>query len=86
MRTALNLLPPSQPPLYRSRRGGTWQYFMHYTGWNKKYDEWVEGPGLVKCAQGGVDGAAAVSRSRGVINQRHPLMTRRWRSVSTPVR
>eukprot|EP00201_Polytomella_parva_P021817 CAMPEP_0175042500 /NCGR_PEP_ID=MMETSP0052_2-20121109/2605_1 /TAXON_ID=51329 ORGANISM="Polytomella parva, Strain SAG 63-3" /NCGR_SAMPLE_ID=MMETSP0052_2 /ASSEMBLY_ACC=CAM_ASM_000194 /LENGTH=255 /DNA_ID=CAMNT_0016305333 /DNA_START=172 /DNA_END=936 /DNA_ORIENTATION=+ len=24
------------------RSDGRWYYFLHYNGWNKKYDEWVE--------------------------------------------
>mmetsp|Transcript_13980 Transcript_13980/g.24516 ORF Transcript_13980/g.24516 Transcript_13980/m.24516 type:complete len:336 (-) Transcript_13980:941-1948(-) len=31
---------------YRGASG--WFYFLHYTGWNKKFDEWVEEAGLVK--------------------------------------
>lgn len=23
------------------REDGQWYYFLHYTGWNKKWDEWV---------------------------------------------
>ncbi|PNW71228.1 hypothetical protein CHLRE_16g692400v5 [Chlamydomonas reinhardtii] len=37
---------------------GGWYYFLHYSGWNKKYDEWVEAAGLVKAADlGGGAGA-----------------------------
>lgn len=25
-----------------------WHYFIHYPGWNKQFDEWVEAAGLVK--------------------------------------
>ncbi|CAD7699820.1 unnamed protein product [Ostreobium quekettii] len=28
-----------------------WYFFVHYTGWNKKYDEWVEDSGLQKMSQ-----------------------------------
>lgn len=30
------------------KRGDLWWYHIHYPGWNKKFDEWVEAPGLVK--------------------------------------
>jgi mortality factor 4-like protein 1 len=30
------------------RPDGVWYYLLHYNGWNKKWDEWVEAPGLVK--------------------------------------
>ncbi|KAK9846588.1 hypothetical protein WJX81_007200 [Elliptochloris bilobata] len=30
------------------KRPDGWYYMLHYTGWNKKYDEWVEAPGLTK--------------------------------------
>ncbi|EFJ46711.1 hypothetical protein VOLCADRAFT_118057 [Volvox carteri f. nagariensis] len=33
---------------------GQWYYFLHYSGWNKKYDEWVEATGLVKAAELGM--------------------------------
>ena len=43
-----------------------WWYFVHYSGWNKKYDTWVEDHGLIKMPQGdavgvpgGVPGVAA---------------------------
>ncbi len=47
--------PPASPtPSRRTcwarlRRGQSqgWHYFLHYSGWNKKYDEWVEESGLV---------------------------------------
>ena len=25
-----------------------WYYFVHYNGWNKKYDTWIEDAGLIK--------------------------------------
>jgi hypothetical protein len=44
-------------------RGATgWFYFLHYNGWNKKYDEWVEEGGLVKAEEAEALGAA-VSQS-----------------------
>ncbi|KAL3151866.1 hypothetical protein ABBQ38_012829 [Trebouxia sp. C0009 RCD-2024] len=30
------------------KREGLWYYFIHYPGWNRDFDEWVEAPGLVK--------------------------------------
>jgi hypothetical protein len=40
-------------------RGATgWFYFLHYNGWNKKYDEWVEEGGLVKAEEAEALGAA----------------------------
>lgn len=35
-----------------------WFYFLHYNGWNKKYDEWVEESGLVKAEVAEAAGAA----------------------------
>ncbi|KAK9820555.1 hypothetical protein WJX72_011618 [[Myrmecia] bisecta] len=32
----------------QKREDGIWYYLLHYQGWNKKWDEWVEAPGLVK--------------------------------------
>lgn len=42
---------------------GQWFYFLHYSGWNKKFDEWVEAPGLVRpgTVPGVVPGAPAVA-------------------------
>eukprot|EP00877_Chromochloris_zofingiensis_P010334 jgi/Chrzof1/5554/Cz16g07110.t1 len=34
------------------RGDGMRYYLLHYTGWNKKWDEWVEETGLQKCPQG----------------------------------
>lgn len=34
------------------REDGMWYYFLHYTGWNKKWDEWVEETGLQKSPHG----------------------------------
>ncbi|GBF93094.1 hypothetical protein Rsub_05705 [Raphidocelis subcapitata] len=28
------------------REDGQWHYLIHYIGWNKKWDEWVEASGL----------------------------------------
>ena len=39
------------------RGQGGWYYFLHYNGWNKKYDEWVEAVGLVKGDQAAAVGA-----------------------------
>mmetsp|Transcript_13937 Transcript_13937/g.37207 ORF Transcript_13937/g.37207 Transcript_13937/m.37207 type:complete len:293 (-) Transcript_13937:11-889(-) len=39
------------------RGQGGWYYFLHYNGWNKKYDEWVEAVGLVKADQAAAVGA-----------------------------
>ncbi|KXZ50362.1 hypothetical protein GPECTOR_16g535 [Gonium pectorale] len=48
---------------------GQWYYFLHYSGWNKKYDEWVEGSGLVKAAELGLaaggTGAATAGGAKG---------------------
>lgn len=30
------------------KREEMWFYFIHYPGWNRNFDEWVEAPGLVK--------------------------------------
>ncbi|KAK9862662.1 hypothetical protein WJX84_009810 [Apatococcus fuscideae] len=30
------------------KEDGVWYYLLHYQGWNKKWDEWVEAPGLAK--------------------------------------
>ncbi|KAK9868858.1 hypothetical protein WJX84_000296 [Apatococcus fuscideae] len=30
------------------KEDGIWYYLLHYQGWNKKWDEWVEAPGLAK--------------------------------------
>lgn len=40
------MVPPSH------REDGMWWYFVHYSGWNKKYDTWVEDHGLIKMPQG----------------------------------
>lgn len=34
------------------REDGMWYYFVHYNGWNKKYDTWVEDMGLIKMPAG----------------------------------
>ena len=34
------------------REDGMWYYFVHYNGWNKKYDTWVEDVGLIKMPAG----------------------------------
>ncbi|GFR44979.1 hypothetical protein Agub_g6289, partial [Astrephomene gubernaculifera] len=45
---------------------GQWYYFLHYSGWNKKYDEWVEATGLVKAAELGVaPGGAGAPGGKG---------------------
>ncbi|GLC45646.1 hypothetical protein PLESTB_001789900 [Pleodorina starrii] len=44
---------------------GQWYYFLHYSGWNKKYDEWVEAPGLVKAAELGMTTAATGANGGG---------------------
>ncbi len=36
------------------REDGMWYYFVHYNGWNKKYDTWVEDIGLIKMDAGGM--------------------------------
>ena len=33
---------------------------MHYTGWNKKYDEWIEEVGLLKAEVAEAQGVAQV--------------------------
>jgi len=43
-----------------------WYYFVHYNGWNKKYDTWVEDAGLIKMPQ---DDAGPPVRLHG-INER----------------
>jgi mortality factor 4-like protein 1 len=42
----------------RGEGQGGWYYFLHYNGWNKKYDEWVEEGGLVKAEEAEALGAA----------------------------
>ncbi|KAG2499450.1 hypothetical protein HYH03_002397 [Edaphochlamys debaryana] len=45
---------------------GGWYYFLHYAGWNKKYDEWVEAAGLVKAAEmGALPATAAGAGGKG---------------------
>jgi mortality factor 4-like protein 1 len=34
------------------REDGLWYYFVHYNGWNKKFDAWVEEVGLIKMPAG----------------------------------
>eukprot|EP00803_Ostreobium_quekettii_P003125 evm.model.scf_115EXC.1 EVM.evm.TU.scf_115EXC.1 scf_115EXC:11975-14964(-) len=34
-----------------NRDDGVWYFYLHYTGWNKKYDEWVEESGLQKMSE-----------------------------------
>lgn len=46
---------------------GSWQYFVHYIGWNKKWDEWVDSRRIVRDAPENLKGSrsrkARVSRS-----------------------
>ena len=42
-----------------------WYYFVHYNGWNKKYDTWVEDVGLIKMPAGSELGPS-VRESRNV--------------------
>uniref|UniRef100_A0A383VIF0 Uncharacterized protein n=1 Tax=Tetradesmus obliquus TaxID=3088 RepID=A0A383VIF0_TETOB len=35
------------------REDGLWYYLLHYTGWNKKWDEWVEETGLRRAPASG---------------------------------
>ena len=35
-----------------------WYYFLHYNGWNKKYDTWVEDAGIIKMTGEGESGAS----------------------------
>ena len=30
------------------REGNVWHFLLHYSGWGKRYDEWVAQSGLVK--------------------------------------
>ena len=30
------------------REGNNWHFLLHYSGWGKRYDEWVAQSGLVK--------------------------------------
>lgn len=39
-------------------QGLMWYYFVHYNGWNKKYDTWVEDAGLIKMPAGSEAGPA----------------------------
>mmetsp|Transcript_13654 Transcript_13654/g.29289 ORF Transcript_13654/g.29289 Transcript_13654/m.29289 type:complete len:266 (+) Transcript_13654:201-998(+) len=51
------------------REDKLWYYFLHYTGWNKKYDEWVEETGLAKCPTGD-NAALANSRKRVTLKEK----------------
>lgn len=42
-----------------------WYYFLHYTGWNKKWDEWVEETGLQKNQGADGSGGKKIRRSGG---------------------
>jgi mortality factor 4-like protein 1 len=41
----------------RRGEGHGWFYFLHYNGWNKKYDEWVEAGGIVSAEEAAAVGA-----------------------------
>ena len=59
---------------------GQWFYFLHYSGWNKKFDEWVEAPGLVRpgTVPGIVPGAPAVATTATAATaDAGPVRTRR---------
>lgn len=76
----LNLLLQAEFKRNMDKPDGQWYYFLHYSGWNKKYDEWVEAPGLVKAAElGMVTGTLVVSNllmrvDLGVYTNRTPIV------------
>ncbi|CAL8461794.1 g1325 [Coccomyxa elongata] len=54
-RTGERVLVPHTDKYYEAkilksekRNDGVWYYLIHYSGWNKKWDEWVEAEGLTK--------------------------------------
>lgn len=49
----------------RPREDGTmeWHYFLHYIGWNKNWDEWVEEAGMQKCPQTSIKKPSLKERS-----------------------
>lgn len=54
---------------HTTRRGQTgWFYFLHYNGWNKKYDEWVEEAGLVKAEVAEASGAVVGFRAHFLLS------------------
>lgn len=55
------------------REDGMWYYFVHYNGWNKKYDTWVEDAGLIKMPAG--DPGAGVG---GCVGLRKGASNGRW--------
>lgn len=58
-------------PLCLYCRGATgWFYFLHYNGWNKKYDEWVEEGGLVKAEEAEALGAAVSNAAKALLTTR----------------
>ena len=69
------------------REDGIWYYFLHYNGWNKKYDEWVEATGLTKCTQGDqpVPTAAGVGGGVGVSDQIQASSGARQQGMVCPV-
>ena len=68
-----------------------WFYFVHYNGWNKKYDTWVEDAGLIKMPQGSELGPPVragrfclpiVQGDQDVMVQRPYMLSKRSRSPS----
>lgn len=47
------------------RHGSQWHYMLHYTGWGKKFDEWVEESGTC-CVRQAADLHLVSLRSRRV--------------------
>lgn len=45
------VLHPLKSIVFPLPQEGGWYFFLHYNGWNKKYDEWVEAVGLVKAEE-----------------------------------
>ena len=64
------------------RADGQWYYHLHYTGWNKKWDEWVEQSGLQKVSALG--GAQASNARRGSRPQAAAGQKRRRPDEGTP--
>jgi hypothetical protein len=47
-----------------NRRGQAgWHYFLHYNGWNKKFDEWIEESGMVRASEAEAAGVSMLAAS-----------------------
>lgn len=52
------------------RPDGLWYYLLHYTGWNKKWDEWVEQTGLQRAHTGQANNAKRGGRGQAGAGQK----------------